>query len=126
MAEGVRVMTEDGGDPAGTSGPMQIGLLNLMPNKIKTELQMARLLGASPSTGRTVAGPVGQPQAEEHVRRPYDARSTPTWEDVRRRKFDGFIVTGTPVETIPFEEVRFVAGNAADFRMDAHATSTRP
>ena len=45
--EGVRVMTETVAIRQDIR-PLQIGLLNLMPNKIKTELQMARLLGASP------------------------------------------------------------------------------
>src|SRR3546814_15750392 len=45
--EGVRVMTEAAAVRQDIR-PLQIGLLNLMPNKLKTELQMARLIGASP------------------------------------------------------------------------------
>ncbi len=105
MAEGVRVMTETAAIRQDIR-PLQIGLLNLMPNKIKTELQMARLLGASPLQVELSLVRLGNHKpkntSEDHMMTFYTA-----WEDVRRRKFDGFIVTGTPVETIPFEEVRF-------------------
>ena len=47
QSEGVRVMTETVAFRQDIR-PLQIGLLNLMPNKIKTEVQMARLVGASP------------------------------------------------------------------------------
>lgn len=86
--------------------PMRIGLLNLMPNKIKTEAQFARLLGASPLQVELTLVKV-----TNHV-----PRNTPTdhiisfyrdWEDIRGEKFDGFIVTGAPVETIPFEQVTY-------------------
>jgi homoserine O-succinyltransferase len=86
--------------------PMRIGLLNLMPNKIKTETQFARLLGASPLQVELTLVKV-----TNHV-----PRHTPTdhiisfyrdWEDIRTEKFDGFIVTGAPVETIPFEQVTY-------------------
>jgi homoserine O-succinyltransferase len=86
--------------------PMRIALLNLMPNKIKTETQFARLLGASPLQVELTLVKV-----TNHV-----PRNTPTdhiisfyrdWEDIRGEKFDGFIVTGAPVETIPFEQVTY-------------------
>lgn len=86
--------------------PLQIGLLNLMPNKERTETQFARLIAASPL------------QVELSLVRVTDhkAKNTPekylksfyhTWEEVRARKFDGFIVTGAPIANIPFEEVRY-------------------
>ncbi len=86
--------------------PMRIGLLNLMPNKVKTETQLARLLGSSPLQVELTLVKI-----TNHV-----ARNTPSdhiisfyrdWEDVRSEKFDGFIVTGAPVETMPFEEVTY-------------------
>jgi len=85
---------------------MRIGLLNLMPNKVKTETQFARLLGASPLQVELTLVKI-----TNHV-----SRNTPTdhivsfyrdWEDVRDEKFDGFIVTGAPVETLPFEDVTY-------------------
>jgi homoserine O-succinyltransferase len=86
--------------------PMRIGLLNLMPNKIRTETQFARLLGATPLQVELTLV-----KMTNHV-----ARNTPSdhiisfyrdFEDIRAEKFDGFIVTGAPVETMPFEEVTY-------------------
>ena len=86
--------------------PMRIGLLNLMPNKIKTETQIARLLGSTPLQVELTLV-----KMTNHV-----ARNTPSdhiisfyhdWEDIRSQRFDGFIVTGAPVETLPFEEVTY-------------------
>lgn len=86
--------------------PMQVALLNLMPDKPKTEMQLARLLGATPlqveltllttSTYRPNTVPLSHLQAFYQ-----------TWEDVRERRFDGLIVTGAPVELLPFEEVKY-------------------
>ena len=86
--------------------PLQIGLLNLMPNKIRTETQFARLLGATPLQVELTLVRVGNHKAkhtsEEHLISFYR-----TWEEVRQRKFDGFIVTGAPIELLPFEEVTY-------------------
>ncbi len=104
MAEGVRVMTEAAAIRQDIR-PMQIGLLNLMPNKIKTELQIARLLAATPLQVELSLVRLGthtpKHTPEDHMMAFYSA-----WEEVQSRKFDGFIVTGTPLETIPYEEVR--------------------
>jgi homoserine O-succinyltransferase len=105
VTEGVRVMTETEATRQDIR-PLQIGLLNLMPNKIKTELQFARLIGASPlqielSLLRTGSHtPKNTP--EEHLLAFYEV-----WEEARHRKFDGFIVTGAPVETISYDAVNF-------------------
>src|SRR6476620_11357814 len=86
--------------------PMRIGLLNLMPNKIRTESQFARLLGSTPLQVELTLV-----KMTKHI-----ARNTPSdhiisfyrdFEDIRAEKFDGFIVTGAPVETMPFEEVTY-------------------
>lgn len=86
--------------------PLQIGLLNLMPNKIKTETQIARLLGSTPLQVEMTLVRVGghQPKntPEDHLISFYH-----TWEEVKHRKFDGFIITGAPIETLPFEEVTY-------------------
>lgn len=86
--------------------PLRIALLNLMPRKEKTETQLARVLGASPlqieltllTTGSYVPGNVSRHHLSTFYR---------TWEQVREEKFDGLIVTGAPVETLPFEQVRY-------------------
>ena len=105
VREGVSVMDE------GTAlrqdiRPLQIGLLNLMPNKIRTETQLARLIGASPLQVELTLVRVGNHKAkntpEEHLITFYQ-----TWEEVRSRKFDGFIITGAPIELLPFEQVTY-------------------
>ncbi len=86
--------------------PLQIGLLNLMPNKIRTETQFARLLGATPLQVELTLVRIGNHKpkntSEEHLIAFYQ-----TWEEVRSRKFDGFIITGAPVELLPYEEVTY-------------------
>ncbi len=86
--------------------PLQIGMLNLMPNKIRTETQFARLMGATPLQVELTLVRVGNHKAkntpEEHLISFYH-----TWEEVKDRKFDGFIVTGAPIELLPFEEVTY-------------------
>jgi homoserine O-succinyltransferase len=86
--------------------PMQIGLLNLMPNKIRTETQFARLLGATPLQVELTLVRVGNHKAkntpEDHLISFYQ-----TWEEVAERKFDGFIITGAPIELLEFEQVDY-------------------
>ena len=86
--------------------PLQIGLLNLMPNKIRTETQFARLIGATPLqvelTLVRIANHKAKNTSEDHLITFYQ-----TWEEVRDRKFDGFIVTGAPIELLPFEDVTY-------------------
>lgn len=104
-AEGVMVMGEADAVRQDVR-PLRIGLLNLMPNKVKTETQIARLLGSTPLQVELTLVKMTQ-----HV-----PRNTPSehiisfyrpWEDVRSERFDGFIVTGAPVETLPFEAVTY-------------------
>ncbi len=105
VSEGVRVMTETVAVRQDIR-PLQIGLLNLMPNKIKTEVQMARLVGASPLQVEFSLIRLGTHKAkntsEEHLLSFYH-----TWEEVKHRKFDGFIITGAPVETMDYEDVSY-------------------
>jgi len=86
--------------------PLQIGLLNLMPNKERTETQFSRLIGATPLqvdlTLVRVTDHKSKNTSEDYLKTFYS-----TWEEIRSRKFDGFIVTGAPIAHIPFEEVRY-------------------
>ncbi len=104
-AEGVMVMGETDAVRQDIR-PMRIGLLNLMPNKIKTETQIARLLGATPLqvelTLVKMSHHIARHTPSEHIISFYRS-----FEDVRSEKFDGFIVTGAPVETMPFEQVTY-------------------
>ena len=86
--------------------PLQIALLNLMPLKEMTELQLARLIGATPlqieltliMTESYVPGNV----SSHHLNSYYKP-----WSQIKDKKFDGMIITGAPVETMPFEAVKY-------------------
>lgn len=86
--------------------PLRIAIMNLMPTKVATETQLLRLLGNSPiQVDITLLHPemhVSQNTPIEHLERFYH-----TFEDVRNQKFDGLIITGAPVENLPFEEVDY-------------------
>lgn len=104
-AEGVMVMRETDAVRQDIR-PLRIALLNLMPTKVKTETQLARLLGATPLqvelTLVKMTNHVARNTPSEHIISFYRA-----WEDIRTEKFDGFIITGAPVETISFEQVTY-------------------
>jgi len=84
--------------------PLRIGLLNLMPDKISTETQFARLLAATPLqielTLVRITDHVARNTSADHMAAFYRP-----WRDVRAERFDGFIITGAPVERLAFEEV---------------------
>jgi homoserine O-succinyltransferase len=86
--------------------PLRIGLLNLMPNKERTETQFSRLIGATPLqvdlTLVRITDHKSKNTSEDYLKTFYS-----TWEDVREQRFDGFIVTGAPIANIPFEDVRY-------------------
>ena len=86
--------------------PIKIGLLNLMPLKEDTELQLLRLLPIHRC--RLTLSVFG---SENHVSKNTSAnhlnRFYENFENVKDQKFDGFIITGAPVEQMPFEEVDY-------------------
>ncbi|MBQ4569935.1 MAG: homoserine O-succinyltransferase [Ruminococcus sp.] len=86
--------------------PLQIAILNLMPTKIETETQLARLLGNSPLQVEIefihTATHKSKNISTDHLFRFYK-----TFDEIRDRKFDGMIITGAPVENLPFEEVEY-------------------
>lgn len=86
--------------------PLKIAILNLMPTKITTETQLARLLGNTPLQVELdllhTASHVAKNTAAEHMLSFYK-----TFEDVKDEYFDGLIITGAPVEQMPFEEVNY-------------------
>ncbi|MEX1181513.1 MAG: homoserine O-succinyltransferase, partial [Cucumibacter sp.] len=86
--------------------PLEIGLLNLMPNKERTDTQFARLVGATPLQVEFTLVRITDHKSKNTPEAYLDAFYE-TWEKVRSRKFDGFIVTGAPIAHIPFEEVRY-------------------
>jgi len=104
-AEGVSVMDEKTATRQDIR-PLRIGLLNLMPDKMRTETQIARLIGATPMqldlTLIRIGAHKSKNTAEEHLISFYK-----TWDEIRHQKFDGFIITGAPIETLDFEEVTY-------------------
>ena len=86
--------------------PIKIGLLNLMPLKEDTELQILRSLSNTPLQVDVTFVMVSSHQAKNtslsHLNKFYQK-----FEEIRNQKFDGFIITGAPVEQIPFEEVDY-------------------
>jgi len=86
--------------------PLHILLLNLMPKKIDTETQLARLLGNSPLqvdlTLLQTATHKAKHTSEEHMLAFYK-----TFDEISDRRFDGMIITGAPVEQMEFEEVEY-------------------
>ncbi len=88
--------------------PLQILLVNLMPKKIQTETQLSRLLGNTPlQIELELVAPRSHTSANtppEHLHAFYK-----TFDEVRERSFDGCVITGAPVELMPFEEVDYWA-----------------
>jgi homoserine O-succinyltransferase len=86
--------------------PLRVAMLNLMPTKIATETQFLRLLGNSPLqveiTLLHMASHRAKNVPEEHLINHYKS-----FAQVRRQKYDGLVVTGAPVEELPFEEVDY-------------------
>ncbi len=86
--------------------PLKIGLLNLMPKKIQTETQFARLIGASPLQTEFSLIRMSEHEtkntAAEHMAEFYQP-----FRDVREQKFDGLIITGAPIEHLDFEDVTY-------------------
>lgn len=104
-AEGVMVMDSTRAERQDIR-PLQIGLLNLMPNKERTETQFTRLIGATPLQVDLTLVRVTDHQSK-NTSEAYLKSFYSTWDEVRGRKFDGFIVTGAPIANIPYEEVKY-------------------
>lgn len=85
---------------------MEILILNLMPDKILTETQLLRALGTTPlQVNVTFIHPachISKNTSAEHIDTFYK-----TYDDIKDRFYDGLIVTGTPVERLPFENVTY-------------------
>ncbi|WP_281856006.1 homoserine O-acetyltransferase MetA [Litoreibacter halocynthiae] len=103
--EGVSVMSEDQAARQDIR-PLRIALLNLMPKKIQTENQFARLIGATPLQIELSLIRMSEHQtkttAAEHMEEFYRP-----FQEVKDEKFDGLIITGAPIEHLPFEGVTY-------------------
>lgn len=86
--------------------PLEIVLLNLMPTKIATETQLSRLLGNTPLQVHLelmhTTTHVSKNTSQEHLLNFYKS-----FDELKDRKFDGMVITGAPVENMPFEDVDY-------------------
>ncbi len=86
--------------------PLRVAILNLMPTKIQTETQLLRLLGNTSLQVEVTLLHTATHESKntdaEHLLNHYD-----TFEGVRNQKFDGMVITGAPVETLPFDDVDY-------------------
>ncbi|MCI8496871.1 MAG: homoserine O-succinyltransferase, partial [Clostridiales bacterium] len=86
--------------------PLKILLLNLMPTKIETETQLLRMLGNTPLQVEIellqTATHVSKNTPSDHLLNFYKV-----FDDIKRKRFDGMIITGAPVETLPFDQVNY-------------------
>ena len=103
--ENIFIMDEDRAEHQDIR-PLRVAILNLMPTKIATETQLLRLLSNSPLqvevTLLHTATHDSKNTDADHLLNHYL-----TFDDIRAEKFDGLIVTGAPVEQMPFEEVDY-------------------
>lgn len=104
-SENIFVMQEDRATTQDIR-PLKIVIVNLMPTKVETETQLMRLLGNSPLQVEVelmqMQSHKSKNTSDEHLTKFYK-----TFDEVRHEKFDGMIVTGAPVEQMPFEEVDY-------------------
>ena len=86
--------------------PLEIVLLNLMPTKVVTETQLSRLLGNTPLQVNLSLMHTTSHQSkntpQDHLLSFYK-----DFDELKHRKFDGMVITGAPVEQLPFEEVDY-------------------
>lgn len=86
--------------------PLELCILNLMPGKEETELQILRALSNTPLqvniTLLTTASHTSSHTSSAHLNKFYQ-----TWDEVKENRFDGMIITGAPVENMSFEEVDY-------------------
>lgn len=105
--EGVMVMDEDAALRQDIR-PLQIGLLNLMPKKVQTETQFARVIGAGPLqielTLIRMSGHESKNTPAAHMEAFYK-----TFQEAKPKKFDGLVITGAPIEHLEFEDVGYWA-----------------
>jgi len=103
--EGVMVMSEETALRQDIR-PLQIGLLNLMPKKVQTETQFARVVGATPLQIELTLIRMSDHEARNTSAAHLEAFYQP-FREARHRRFDGLIITGAPIEHLDFEAVGY-------------------
>jgi len=104
-SEGVMVMADETASRQDIR-PLKIALLNLMPKKVQTETQFARLIGATPLQIELTLVRMTEHQAKNTSPEHMESFYRP-FQDVKHEKFDGLIITGAPIEHLPFDEVSY-------------------
>jgi homoserine O-succinyltransferase/O-acetyltransferase len=105
--EGVMVMSPERAQSQEIR-PLRIALLNLMPKKIQTENQFARLIGATPLQIDLSLIRMSEHQTKNTAAAHMETFYRPFAEvEASGEKFDGLIITGAPIEHLPFEEVTY-------------------
>ncbi|WP_153122459.1 homoserine O-acetyltransferase MetA [Peribacillus tepidiphilus] len=104
-SENIFVMDEDRANTQDIR-PLNIIILNLMPEKEKTEAQLLRLLGNTPLQVNISFLKTASHESKNTSKYHLDQFYT-TFSEVKNRKFDGLIITGAPVEKLEFEEVDY-------------------
>src|SRR5210317_1912932 len=105
--EGIMVMSEDQASRQDIR-PLRIGLLNLMPKKIQTENQFARLIGATPLQIELQLIRMSEHQARNTAADHMESFYRPFAEVAASgEKLDGLIITGAPIEHLPFDQVTY-------------------
>ncbi|WP_299199383.1 homoserine O-succinyltransferase [uncultured Tateyamaria sp.] len=105
--EGVMVMDEELASHQDIR-PLKIGLLNLMPKKIQTETQFARLIGATPLQIELTLIRMSDHETKNTAAAHMESFYRP-FQDVKAQKFDGLIITGAPIEHLEYEDVDYWA-----------------
>ena len=121
--EGIFIMTDERARTQDIR-PLKIAILNLMPTKIETETQLLRLLGNSPLQVEII---LLRPKSHESKNTSKTHLETfyKTFEEIRSSKLDGLIITGAPVENLPFEQVDYWEELCGIFEWTkTHVTST--
>ena len=103
--EGVMVMSEESALRQDIR-PLQIGLLNLMPKKVQTETQFARVIAATPLQIELTLIRMSDHEARNTSAAHLEAFYQP-FRTARERRFDGLIITGAPIEHLDFEAVGY-------------------
>ncbi len=103
--EGVMVMSRSQADSQDIR-PQRIALLNLMPEKIATETQFARIIGATPLQVELTLIRMSEHHSK-NTSASHMGEFYKSFQDVKDQKFDGLIITGAPIEHLPFEDVTY-------------------
>ena len=103
--EGIMVMSDDTAERQDIR-PLEIGLLNLMPEKEKTERQFARLIGATPLQVKLTLIRITK-HKPKNTSSNYLNQFYESFQEVKDKKFDGIIITGAPIEKLDYDSVQY-------------------